>query len=120
MPTITLPDGSLKTYNLNITPIEIAEDISSSLKKSAVIAKVNGDYWDIGREISKDSSVSILKKGDDETLEVLRHDCAHVLAEAVLEIYPETQVTIGPVIENGFYYDFFRETYISLSKSKLI
>ena len=113
MPKITLPDGSFKTYNSNITPIEIAEDISSSLKKSAIIAKVNGHYWDIGREISKDCSVSILKKGDDETLEVLRHDCAHVLAEAVLELYPETQVTIGPVIENGFYYDFFRETPFS-------
>ena len=62
MPKITLPDGSFKSYNSNITPIKIAEDISSSLKKLAVIAKVNGDYWDIGREISKDCSISILKK----------------------------------------------------------
>ena len=62
MLTITLPDGSIKTYNSNVTPIKIAEDISSSLKKTAIIAKVNGDYWDIDREISKDCSVSILKK----------------------------------------------------------
>ena len=110
MPIITLPDGSLKTYNSNVTPLNIAEDISNSLKKSAVIAKVNGEYWDLSKEISQDSKVSILKKGDSETIDILRHDCAHILAEAVLEIFPETQVTIGPVIENGFYYDFYRTT----------
>jgi len=110
LPIITLPDGSLKTYNSNVTPLNIAEDISNSLKKSAVIAKVNGEYWDLSKEISQDSKVSILKKGDSETIDILRHDCAHILAEAVLEIFPETQVTIGPVIENGFYYDFYRTT----------
>ena len=110
MPIITLPDGSLKTYNSSVTPLKIAEDISNSLKKSSVIAKVNGEYWDLSREILEDSKVAIIKKGDPETIDIIRHDCAHILAEAVLEIFPETQVTIGPVIENGFYYDFYRET----------
>ena len=110
MPIITLPDGSLKTYNSTVTPLKIAEDISNSLKKSSVIAKVNGEYWDLSREILEDSKVAIIKKGDPETIDIIRHDCAHILAEAVLEIFPETQVTIGPVIENGFYYDFYRET----------
>ena len=109
MPIITLPDGSLKTYNSTVTPLKIAEDISNSLKKSSVIAKVNGEYWDLSREILEDSKVAIIKKGDPETIDIIRHDCAHILAEAVLEIFPETQVTIGPVIENGFYYDFYRE-----------
>ena len=110
MPIITLPDGSLKTYNSTVTPLKIAEDISNSLKKSSVIAKVNGEYWDLSREILEDSKVAIIKKGDPETIDIIRHDCAHILAEAVLEIFPETQVTIGPVIENGFYYDFYRKT----------
>ena len=109
MPTISFPDGSKKIFKSSVTPLSIAEEISNSLKKNAVIAKVNGEFWDLNREILEDSDVSILRKGDKETLEILRHDCAHILAEAVLEIYPETQVTIGPVIENGFYYDFYRE-----------
>ncbi len=118
MPVITLPDGSKRKYNSNITPLNIAEDISSSLKKSSSIAKVDGEFWDLSREITKDANVSIIKKGDVEALDILRHDCAHVLAESVLELFPETQVTIGPVIENGFYYDFYRE--IPFSSDDLI
>ena len=118
MPTISFPDGSKKIFKSSVSPLSIAEEISNSLKKNAVIAKVNGEFWDLNREILEDSDVSILRKGDKETLEILRHDCAHILAEAVLEIYPETQVTIGPVIENGFYYDFYREE--PFSKEDLI
>ena len=118
MPTISFPDGSKKTFKSGVSPLSISEEISNSLKKNAVIAKVNGEFWDLNREILEDSDVSILRKGDKETLEILRHDCAHILAEAVLEIYPETQVTIGPVIENGFYYDFYREE--PFSKEDLI
>ena len=118
MLTISFPDGSKKIFKSSVSPLSIAEEISNSLKKNAVIAKVNGEFWDLNREILEDSDVSILRKGDKETLEILRHDCAHILAEAVLEIYPETQVTIGPVIENGFYYDFYREE--PFSKEDLI
>ena len=107
MPTISFPDGSKKIFKSGVSSLRIAEEISNSLKKNAVIAKVNGEFWDLNREILEDSDVSILRKGDKETLEILRHDCAHILAEAVLEIYPQTQVTIGPVIENGFYYNYF-------------
>jgi threonyl-tRNA synthetase len=118
VPVITLPDGSKRKYNSSITPLNIAEDISNSLKKSSSIAKVDGEFWDLDREITKDANVSLIKKGDIEALGVLRHDCAHILAESVLELFPETQVTIGPVIENGFYYDFYRK--IPFSSDDLI
>jgi len=118
VPVITLPDGSKRKYNSSITPLKIAEDISNSLKKSSTVAKVDGEFWDLTREITKDANVSIIKKGDIQALDILRHDCAHVLAESVLELFPETQVTIGPVIENGFYYDFYRE--IPFSSDDLI
>ena len=88
MPTISFPDGSKKIFKSGASPLSIAEEISNSLKKNAVIAKVNGEFWDLNREILEDADVSILRKGDKETLEILRHDCAHILAEAVLEIYP--------------------------------
>ena len=120
MPVITLPDGSIRNYSNATTPSFIATDISKSLGKSAMIARVNGRLWDLDREIETDSTLSIITKGNEETLDIIRHDCAHVMAEAVLEIFPETQVTIGPIIENGFYYDFYRDKTFSSDDLKKI
>ncbi|MEM6820199.1 MAG: threonine--tRNA ligase [Pseudomonadota bacterium] len=113
MPTITLPDGSTRDYQDAVTALQIANDISPSLAKAAVAAKVDGHLYDLNREIETDVPVAIVTRDSDDGLEVLRHDAAHVLAEAVKELYPETQVTIGPAIDNGFYYDFARETPFS-------
>ncbi len=106
---ITFPDGAVKQFDAAITGLEIADGISSGLRRNAVAIEVNGEPWDLSREITKDSSVAIITRDTEAGLEVLRHDAAHVMAEAVKELYPETQVTIGPSIENGFYYDFARE-----------
>ncbi len=105
---ILLPNGQSKKYDNPISPFEIAKEISSSLAKEALIAKVNDDLWDLSRLIDKSCKIKILTRKDPETLAVLRHDAAHIMAEAVLELYPDTQITIGPAIENGFYYDFYR------------
>jgi threonyl-tRNA synthetase len=106
---ITFPDGAVKQFDAAITGLEIADGISSGLRRNAVAIEVNGEPWDLSREITADSSVAIITRDTEAGLEVLRHDAAHVMAEAVKELYPETQVTIGPSIENGFYYDFARE-----------
>ena len=110
MPNITLPDGSTRTYDLPVTPGDVAADIGPGLAKAALLGIVDGGEWDLSRPIEADASLALITAKDDGALALLRHDCAHVMAEAVLEIYPETQVTIGPSIENGFYYDFHRET----------
>ena len=110
MPTILLPDGSERQYDAAVTPAQIASDIGPGLAKAAMAAVVNGADWDLTRAIDDDSDVQIITaKNTDAALELVRHDCAHIMAEAVLELYPDTQVTIGPAIENGFYYDFHRE-----------
>ena len=109
MPKIALPDGSERHYDAPVTAAKIAADIGPGLAKAAVAAVVNGENWDIGRAIEMDSDIRLITIKDDACLELIRHDCAHILAEAVLELYPETQVTIGPAIETGFYYDFYRE-----------
>jgi len=110
MPTISLPDGSERQYDAAVTPAQIASDIGPGLAKAAMAAVVNGADWDLTRAIDDDSDVQIITaKNTDVALELVRHDCAHIMAEAVLELYPDTQVTIGPAIENGFYYDFYRE-----------
>ncbi len=106
---ITFPDGAVKQFDAAITGLQIADGISSGLRRNAVAIDVNGEAWDLSREITQDSNVAIITRDTDAGLEVLRHDAAHVMAEAVKELYPETQVTIGPSIENGFYYDFARE-----------
>ncbi len=113
MPKIALPDGSERVYKAPVTAAKIAADIGPALEKAALAAVVNGNHWDINRVINEDSKIRIITKKDDYCLELIRHDCAHILAEAVLELFPETQVTIGPAIENGFYYDFFRENPFS-------
>jgi len=113
MPQITLPDGSVRSYDAPVTAATIASDIGPGLAKAALIAVVDGDAWDLSRPIESDATVALVTAKDDAALALLRHDCAHVMAEAVLELFPETQVTIGPPIENGFYYDFHRETAFS-------
>jgi len=109
MPKITLPDGSERQYDTAVSGAEIAASIGSGLAKAAVAVRVDGEPWDLTRVIDNDASVEILTRDSDDGLELLRHDAAHVLAEAVKELWPDTQVTIGPAIENGFYYDFSRE-----------
>ena len=113
MPNITLPDGSVRSYDGPVTAATIASDIGPGLAKAALIAVVDGDEWDLSRPIETDAAVALVTAKDDAALALLRHDCAHVMAEAVLELFPETQVTIGPAIENGFYYDFHRDTAFS-------
>ncbi len=107
--TITLPDGSQKHYDGPVTGTQIATDIGPGLAKAALAMRVNGAQWDLQRAIDQDAAIEIITRKDDDALELLRHDAAHVMAEAVQELYPDTQVTIGPAIENGFYYDFARE-----------
>ena len=113
MPVISLPDGSTRSYDNAVTPATIAADIGPGLAKAALAAVVNGAEWDLSRAIDTDAELQLITSRDDAALALIRHDCAHVLAEAVLELFPETQVTIGPAIENGFYYDFYRETPFS-------
>ena len=109
MPIITLPDGKNIEFPKEVTGLDIAEKISKSLSKQALIMSVNGELKDLYFSIKKDCSVKIFTAKDPEGLEVIRHDTAHIMAMAVQELYPGTQVTIGPVIENGFYYDFARK-----------
>jgi threonyl-tRNA synthetase len=109
MPVIQLPDGSKRQFDDAVTGAEIASDISKSLAKDAVAIRVGGELWDLSRRIEADTAIEIVTRDSEDGLELLRHDAAHVLAEAVKELWPDTQVTIGPAIENGFYYDFARE-----------
>ena len=111
---IKLTDGTILEKPSGITGIDIAKDISEGLAKQAMIVEVNGQLRDLSYPITEDSDLKILKKDADIVLEIIRHDCAHVMAEAVQSLYPNTQVTIGPAIENGFYYDFSRETPFSM------
>ena len=109
MPAISLPDGSERQFDNAITGAEIAAGIGEGLARAAVAVRVNGELWDLTRDIEDDASIEIVTRDSEDGVELLRHDAAHVLAEAVKELWPETQVTIGPAIENGFYYDFSRE-----------
>lgn len=108
MPKITLPDGSERQFDAATRGADIAASIGKSLARDAVAVRVDGELWDLGRDIESDAAIEIVTRESDEGLELLRHDAAHVLAEAVKELWPDTQVTIGPAIENGFYYDFAR------------
>jgi len=109
MPDIQLLDGKKILFEKSIDGFELVKKISKSLEKDALIMSVNGELKDLSYIIKKDSKIKIITYKDKEGLEVLRHDAAHILAMAVQELYPGTQVTIGPVIENGFYYDFARK-----------
>ncbi len=106
---ITLPDGSVRRYAGAVTGQQIAADIGPGLAKAALAVKVDGAMWDLTREIARDAAVAIVTRDSEDALELLRHDCAHVMAEAVQELYPGTQITFGPAIEDGFYYDFYRK-----------
>jgi threonyl-tRNA synthetase len=108
MINITFPDGLQRQFDKHVTGAEIASSISSSLAKDALVIEVNKELQDLSLPISNDCTVRILTHKDPECLEVLRHDAAHVIAEAVKELFPDVQVTIGPAIENGFFYDFAR------------
>ncbi|MBD1172277.1 threonine--tRNA ligase [Pelagibacterales bacterium SAG-MED05] len=109
MPQIQLLDGKKIPFTKSISGLELSQKISKSLEKTALIMEVNGQLKDLSHEITKDSKVRIITSKDKEGLEVIRHDAAHIMAMAVQELFPGTQVTIGPVIENGFYYDFARK-----------
>ena len=108
MPAITLPDGSVRSFDGAVTGTTIAQSIGPGLARAALVMVVNGVEMDLSREITEDSTVRFITRKDAEALELIRHDAAHVMAEAVQALYPGTQVTIGPAIENGFYYDFYR------------
>ncbi len=107
--SLTFPDDTVRSYSNGITPAEIAASISNSLAKKAISATVNGQHWDLQWPINKDSSINInTMKDEAQANELIRHDLAHVMARAVQELWPDVKVTIGPVIENGWYYDFDR------------
>tara|TARA_A100001037_G_scaffold115862_1_gene105468 strand:- start:18 stop:1970 length:1953 start_codon:yes stop_codon:yes gene_type:complete len=106
--TISLPDGSARTFVGPVTGAEIAADIGSGLAKAALAVKVDGEVRDLARPIEADAEIAIVTSKDDDALELIRHDAAHVLAEAVQELFPGTQITFGPATEDGFYYDFHR------------
>lgn len=110
---VTLPDGAEREYDDGASPFDVAKSISGSLAKKALAAKVNGELYDLMRPLEGDADIAIVTAKDPEGLELIRHDAAHVLAQAVQALYPDTQVTIGPVINDGFYYDFARETQFS-------
>jgi len=110
---VTLPDGSVKTVPSGSAPIDIARSISPRLADDAIVAKVNGALWDLTRPLEGNAALQILTAKNPEALEVYRHSTAHLLAAAVLELFPETKLGIGPPIENGFYYDFQRPTHFS-------
>ena len=109
MPRITLPDGSQREYDHPVTVMDVARDIGPGLAKATLAGKLDGQLVDASRLIDHDAELSIVTARDEEALELMRHDAAHVMAQAVQELYPGTQVTIGPAIEDGFYYDFARE-----------
>lgn len=109
MPVITLADGSQKQFAHPVTVADVAASIGSGLAKAALAGKINGQLIDITTPLTDDAQLTIITDKDPEGLEILRHSCAHLMAQAVKELYPETQVTIGPVVEDGFYYDFARD-----------
>jgi threonyl-tRNA synthetase len=106
MINITLPDGSIKQFENNITVMDVAKNISTSLAKTTLAGKINNNLVDTSYQINADCNLQLITDKDKESLEVIRHSTAHLLAQAVKELYPDAEVTIGPVIENGFYYDF--------------
>ena len=111
---ITLPDGTKKEFSKGVTGFDIAMSISEALAKNSYAIEINEKVCDLQLSIFRDSYVNILKKDSDKVLDIMRHDCAHVMAEAVQDLFPKTQVTIGPTIENGFYYDFSRDNPFTL------
>lgn len=114
MISIRLKDGSKKIFEKIPTGEEIALSISPRLAKDAVAIRVNGDLKDLNQLVQDGAQIEIITKTTDEGLEIIRHDAAHLFAQAIKELYPDTQITIGPAIENGFYYDIYPKTPLSL------
>ena len=110
MVAITLPDGNVREFDGPVSGADVSAAIGPGLAKAALAIRVNGELWDLSRTIINDAKIEIVTRDHDDALEIIRHDAAHVMAEAVKELYTDTQVTIGPSIENGFYYDFARPT----------
>jgi threonyl-tRNA synthetase len=109
--SLTFPDGNAREFDAGVTPAEVAANISSSLAKKAISATIDGVHWDLQWPIPRDAQIAIhTMKDDAQALELVRHDCAHIMARAVQELWPDVKVTIGPVIQNGWYYDFDRAT----------
>src|SRR5437763_7663087 len=106
--TLTFPDGATREFSKDSTGLDIAKGISPSLAKRTVAMALDGELADLTDPVTQDARIEFIARDDARALELIRHDAAHVLAEAVQSLWPGTQVTIGPVIENGFYYDFFR------------
>ena len=106
MPVITLPDGAQRSFPAPVTALEVAQSIGAGLARSALAARVDGQLCDLSVEIAQDASIALITEADPEGVELMRHSCAHLLAMAVKQLYPAAQVTIGPIIEDGFYYDF--------------
>lgn len=106
MPVIALPDGSQRVFDAPVTVLEVSEDIGPGLAKAAIAGRVNGELKDLSFTINEDTALEIITSRDDDGLEIIRHSCAHLLAHAVKQLFPTAQVTIGPVIDDGFYYDF--------------
>ncbi|CAI8426366.1 MAG: Threonine--tRNA ligase [Rhodobiaceae bacterium UBA7378] len=117
---LTLPDGSTRDQDTPLTGVAFAESISKSLAKKALALKIDGEMRDLATLIEHDCEIAVITADDDEGVEIMRHDCAHVLAQAVQELFPDTQVTIGPVIDAGFFYDFARQTPFSLDDLEAI
>src|SRR5450631_681061 len=108
MVALTFPDGARREYAPGITGLDVAKGISPSLAKRTVAMALDGTVADLADPIERDAKIEFINREDPRALELIRHDAAHIMAEAVQSLWPGTQVTIGPVIENGFYYDFFR------------
>ena len=106
---VTLPDGSIREYEQSLTVFDVANSIGAGLAKAALAGKINGDLVDTSFLIEDDVKLAIITDRDQDGLEIIRHSCAHLLAQAVKILFPTAQVTIGPMIENGFYYDFSYE-----------
>ena len=106
MPKVTLPDGTVKSFDQSLSVADVASSIGSGLAKAALAGEVDGQLVDTSFLIKGDVELAIITNKDDKALEVIRHSTAHLLAQATQQLYPKAQVTIGPVIDNGFYYDF--------------
>ncbi len=105
MPIITLPDGSQRQFENAVSVMDVAADIGPGLAKACIAGRVNGELVDACELIEQDSQLAIITAKDDEGLEIIRHSCAHLLGHAIKQLWPQTKMAIGPVIENGFYYD---------------
>ncbi len=120
MISLTLPDGAVRHVTCGTTGLQFAESIAKSLAKASVAVEVDGVMCDLSQPLTSDAKINFIKRDDAAALTLIRHDCAHVLAEAVQTLFPKTQVTIGPVIENGFFYDFYRDKPFTLDELSLI